>query len=168
MIGNPYPDFTLGINLGLTYKDFDFNMFWYGAFGQEIFKGTRRYDLPMSNWDASVLERWTGEGTSNSHPRVTINDPNQNYFRVSDFYIEDGSFLRLKNITLGYTLPQKFSQKVKISKLRIYATAVNLLTFTKYSGFDPEIGAKWALDVGIDRNIYPQPRTFMFGVNLSF
>lgn len=168
MIGNPYPDFTLGFNLGLNYKNFDFNMFWYGAFGQEIFKGTRRYDLPMSNWDASVLERWTGEGTSNTHPRVTINDPNQNYFRVSDFYVEDGSYLRLKNLTLGYTLPTSLSQKVKISKLRVYVTAVNLLTLTKYSGFDPEIGAKWSLDVGIDRNIYPQPRTFLFGVNLSF
>jgi len=167
-IGNPYPDVTVGLNLGLTYKDFDFNMFWYGAFGQDIFNGTRRYDLPMSNWNASVLDRWIGEGTSNSHPRVTINDPNQNYFKVSDFYVEDGSFLRLKNITLGYTLPEKYSQKVKISKLRIYASAINLFTFTNYSGFDPEIGARGALDVGIDRNIYPQPRTFLFGVNLSF
>ena len=167
-IGNPYPDVTVGLNLGLTYKDFDFNMFLYGAFGQDIFNGTRRYDLPMSNWNASVLDRWIGEGTSNSHPRVTINDPNQNYFKVSDFYVEDGSFLRLKNITLGYTLPEKYSQKVKISKLRIYASAINLFTFTNYSGFDPEIGAKGALDVGIDRNIYPQPRTFLFGVNLSF
>ncbi|QKG80673.1 SusC/RagA family TonB-linked outer membrane protein [Tenuifilum thalassicum] len=167
-IGNPYPDFTLGLNLGLSWKDFDFSMFWYGAFGQEIFNGTRRYDLPMSNWNSSVLDRWTGEGTSNSHPRVTIDDPNQNYFKVSDFYVEDGSFLRLKNVTLGYTLPTSISQKVKVQKLRVFVTGTNLLTFTKYSGFDPEIGARSSLDIGIDRNIYPQARTFLFGVNLSF
>lgn len=167
-IGNPYPDFTAGLNLSVMYKGFDFNMFWYGAFGQEIFNGTRRYDLPMSNWNSSVLERWTGEGTSNTHPRVTVADPNKNYINVSDFYIEDGSYLRLKNLTIGYTVPANLSQKAKIAKLRLFASASNLLTFTKYSGFDPEIGAKSALDMGIDRNIYPQSRTFMFGVNLSF
>ncbi|HNT42638.1 MAG TPA: SusC/RagA family TonB-linked outer membrane protein, partial [Tenuifilaceae bacterium] len=79
LIGNPYPDFTAGLNVNLAYRNFDFNMFWYGAFGQDIFDGTRRYDLPMSNWNASVLDRWTGEGTSNSNPRVTIADPNKNY-----------------------------------------------------------------------------------------
>ncbi len=168
MIGNPYPDFTLGFNLGLNWKNFDLSMFLYGAFGQEIFNGTRRYDLPMSNWNSSILDRWTGEGTSNSHPKVTINDPNQNYFKVSDFYVENGSFLRLKNLTLGYTLPTSLSQKVKMQKLRIFITGTNLLTFTKYSGFDPEIGARSSLDIGIDRNIYPQARTFLFGVNLSF
>lgn len=167
-IGNPYPDVTAGLNIDLSYKGFDLNMFWYGAFGQDIFNGTRRYDLPMSNWNTSVLDRWTGEGTSNSHPRVTIADANKNYLNVSDFYVEDGSYLRLKNLTIGYTIPQKLTQKVKISKLRVFASATNLLTFTDYEGFDPEIGAKSSLDVGIDRNIYPQSRTFLFGLNLSF
>lgn len=167
-IGNPYPDFTMGFNFSANYKGFDFNMFWYGAFGQEIYSGTRRYDLPMSNWEESVMDRWTGEGTSDSHPRVTIADPNQNYFRVSDFYIHDGSYLRLKSLTLGYTLPNSVTQKLSISKLRFYITTTNLLTFTKYNGFDPEIGAKSSLDVGIDRNIYPQARTILFGFNLNF
>jgi len=168
LIGNPYPDFTAGLNVNLAYRNFDFNMFWYGAFGQDIFDGTRRYDLPMSNWNASVLDRWTGEGTSNSNPRVTIADPNKNYVNVSDFYVHNGSYLRLKNLTLGYTIPTTISQKVKIQRMRVFMSVSNLLTFTSYKGFDPEIGAKSALDVGIDRNIYPQSRTFMFGVNLNF
>lgn len=167
-IGNPYPKMTAGLSFSATYKGFDFNMFWYGAFGQDIYSGSRRYDLPMSNWESSVLGRWTGEGTSNSFPRVTIADPNQNFFRVSDFYVHDGSFVRLKNITLGYTLPESISQKVKISKLRLYVSSNNLLTLTKYKGFDPEIGAKSSLDVGIDRNVYPQARTIIFGLNIGF
>ncbi|MGC8866018.1 MAG: SusC/RagA family TonB-linked outer membrane protein [Bacteroidales bacterium] len=166
-IGNPYPDVTLGLNFSAEYHGFDFNMFWYGAFGQEIFNGTRRFDLPMSNWSAWILDRWTGEGTSDRIPRVTIADPNQNFIRPSDLYVEDGSFVRLKNITLGYTLPTSLSQKVKIERLRVFISANNLLTFTGYSGFDPEIGANWALDVGIDRNVYPQPRTITFGFNCS-
>jgi len=121
----------------------------------------------MSNWYAEVLNRWTGEGTSNTFPRVTIADPNQNFNRPSDLFIEDGSFVRLKNLTIGYTLPESMSRKVKIERLRLFITANNLLTFTGYTGFDPEIGANWALDVGIDRNVYPQPRTIMFGFNCS-
>lgn len=167
-IGNPYPTFTAGLNLSAEYKGFDLNMFWYGAFGQDIYSGTRRYDLPMSNWESSVLDRWTGEGTSNSQPRVTIADPNQNYFRVSDFYVHDGSFVRLKNITLGYTLPKSISKRAKLAKLRLYVSSTNLLTITKYQGSDPEIGAKGSLDVGIDRNIYPQSRSFIFGLNIGF
>lgn len=167
-IGNPYPKMTAGLSFSANYKGFDFNMFWYGAFGQDIYSGSRRYDLPMSNWETSVLDRWTGEGTSNSFPRVTIADPNQNFFRVSDFYVHKGSYVRLKNMTLGYTLPESISQKVKMSKLRIYVSSNNLLTFTKYKGFDPEIGAKSSLDVGIDRNVYPQARTIIFGLNIGF
>jgi len=166
-IGNPYPDVTLGLNFNAEYRGFDFSMFWYGAFGQEIFNARRRNDLVMSNWYAEVLNRWTGEGTSNTFPRVTIADPNQNFNRPSDLFIEDGSFVRLKNLTIGYTLPESMSRKVKIERLRLFITANNLLTFTGYTGFDPEIGANWALDVGIDRNVYPQPRTIMFGFNCS-
>ncbi|HNT40801.1 MAG TPA: TonB-dependent receptor, partial [Tenuifilaceae bacterium] len=93
---------------------------------------------------------------------------NKNYVNVSDFYVHNGSYLRLKNLTLGYTIPTTISQKVKIQRMRVFMSVSNLLTFTSYKGFDPEIGAKSALDVGIDRNIYPQSRTFMFGVNLNF
>jgi TonB-linked SusC/RagA family outer membrane protein len=168
-IGNPYPDFTLGLNLNSGWKNWDMSMLWYGAFGQDIFTGgTRRHDLNMPNWKESVLDRWTEENPSSSHPRVTINDPNGNYARPSDFFIEDGSFVRLRNLAVGYTLPSELVNQIGASRLRFYVAAQNLFTFTGYSGHDPEIGAQGALNVGIDRNIYPQARTYTFGVNLDF
>ncbi|MDG5765988.1 TonB-dependent receptor [Balneolales bacterium ANBcel1] len=168
-IGNPYPDFTMGFNIDLSYQNWDLNMFWYGAFGQDIFTGgTRRHDLPMPNWKDDVLDRWTEENPSTSHPRVTIDDPNGNYTRPSDFFVEDGSYVRLRNISLGYTLPPNISSLAGASRLRLYVSAQNLLTFTGYSGHDPEIGSYGALNVGIDRNIYPQARTFTMGINLDF
>ncbi len=168
-IGNPYPDFTMGFNIDLNWNNWDMNMFWYGAFGQDIFNGgTRRHDLPMPNWKDDVLDRWTEENPSTTHPRVTIDDPNGNYTRPSDFFVEDGSFVRLRNITLGYTLPANITNMAGASRLRLYVAAQNLLTFTGYSGHDPEIGSYGALNVGIDRNIYPQARTFTMGINLDF
>jgi TonB-dependent starch-binding outer membrane protein SusC len=169
MIGNPYPDFTLGLNVTTGWRNFDFNMFWYGAFGQDIFTGgTRRHDLNMPNWKADVLERWTEDNPSTLHPRVTINDPNGNFTRPSDFFIEDGSYVRLRNVSFGYRMPPHLANAIGASGLRVYLSAQNLLTFTGYSGHDPEIGSSWALDVGIDRNIYPQARTFSLGLNLDF
>lgn len=168
-IGNPYPDFTMGFNIDLDWRNWDLNMFWYGAFGQDIFTGgTRRHDLPMPNWKNDVLDRWTEENPSTTHPRVTIQDPNGNFTRPSDFFIEDGSFVRLRNISLGYTLPARITQMAGASRARVYVAAQNLLTFTGYSGHDPEIGSGWALDVNIDRNIYPQARTITMGINLDF
>ena len=168
-IGNPYPDFTAGFNFNLRYKSWDMNMFWFGSFGNDIFTGgTRRHDLNMPNWKRDVLGRWTEESPSTSHPRVTIDDPNGNYSRPSDFFIEDGSYVRLRNLTFGYTLPSSTSDVLGIRRMRVYATAQNLLTFTGYSGHDPEIGSNGALNVGIDRNIYPQAGTFLLGLNLDF
>lgn len=168
-IGNPYPDFTMGFNFDLDWRNWDLNMFWYGAFGQDIFMGgTRRHDLPMPNWKEDVLDRWTEENPSTTHPRVTIADPNGNFTRPSDFFVEDGSFVRLRNISLGYTLPPRITSLAGASRLRLYVAAQNLLTFTGYSGHDPEIGAYGPLNVGIDRNIYPQARTITMGINLDF
>lgn len=169
MIGDPYPDFTLGLNFEFGWRNWDMNMFWYGVFGQDIFTGgTRRYDLPMPNWKASVLDRWTEDNPSATHPRVTIADRNGNYTRPSDFFIEDGSFIRLRNLSIGYTLPQNITQTIGASRMRVYMAGQNLLTFTGYSGHDPEIGSAWALDVNIDRGIYPQARTITMGINLDF
>ncbi len=168
-IGNPYPDFTAGFNFDVSWRNFDMNMFWYGAFGHDIFTGgTRRHDLNMPNWKDDVLERWTEDNPSETHPRVTIDDPNGNFVRPSDFFIESGSYVRLQNLNIGYSLPDGVTSFAGASNLRVYLAAQNLLTFTSYSGHDPEIGSGGPLDVGIDRNIYPQPRTVTVGLNIDF
>jgi hypothetical protein len=166
-IGAPFPDFTGGLNLSVDFKGFDLNMFLYASLGQEIYDATRRYDVIGSNYRGDWLSRWTGEGTSNKYPRVTAVDNNMNMQTVSDFYIHDGSFVRLRNISLGYTLPKGVTEFLKISKLRIYVSSENLLTFTKYLGFDPEIGGG-VFSNGVDHGIYPQARTFMTGININF
>ena len=167
-IGNPTPDFTYGINADFTWKNFDASLFIQGVEGNEVYNGIVRYDFSYTNRPQSVLNRWTGEGTSNSEPRVTVSDPNFNA-RASDRFVEDGSYLRLKNVQLGYSLPKAFLSKLKIEKFRLYASTQNLLTLTNYSGLDPEIGAtQGALDLGIDRGFYPQARTFLAGLNITF
>jgi TonB-linked SusC/RagA family outer membrane protein len=166
-IGCPIPDFTGGLNLNAEMYGFDFNMFLYAALGQEIYSVLRRYDMNGSNYSADWLNRWTGPGTSNFYPRVTFVDNNLNYKTVSDFYIKDGSFVRLRNITLGYSLPKSITNALRITRLRLYVSAENLLTFTGYTGYDPEIGGG-VFDNGIDRGIYPQARTIMTGLNVTF
>jgi hypothetical protein len=113
---------------------------------------------------ATAIDRWTGEGTSNTHPRLTFDDRNRNFARSSDFYVEDGSFFRLKSLQLGYNISGGFAEKIGVGKMRIYYAGTNLLTLTKYSGFDPEIGA----GMGIDRGIYPQARVNTIGLNITF
>ncbi len=166
-IGSPFPDFTGGLNLGAESYGFDFNMFVYAALGQEIYSATRRYDMNGTNFTGDWLNRWTGPGTSDHYPRVTFVDNNLNQKTVSDFYIQDGSFIRLRNISLGYTLPKNVSGAIGLSRLRIYIAAENLYTITKYTGYDPEIGGG-VFDNGIDRGIYPQARTVMTGLNVTF
>lgn len=167
-IGNPIPKITYGLSGNAAYRGFDLSLFWQGTYGNDIYNGSVRYDFTYVNRPQSALERWTGPGTSNTQPRVSLNDPNQNA-RVSDRFVEDGSYLRLKNIQLGYTLPSKLMQKVAIRELRLYISAQNLLTFTGYSGMDPEIGVVGSpLELGIDKGFYPQSRIWMAGVNLKF
>ena len=167
MIGNPTPDWTLGVNAGLEYWNFDFSFLLTGAFGHEVFNGSQRQDLRYTNRPVSILDRWNGEGTSNETPRYTWIDVNNNY-RVSDLYIESGSFLRVKNMQIGYTLPGNILERIGASTWRFYVSVENLLTFTKYTGADPEIGAMSSFDIGIDRGIYPAARTFRFGTTISF
>lgn len=167
MIGNPTPDWTFGFDASAEYKRFDFSMLWVGTYGNDVFNGSQRQDLRYTNRTTAILDRWTGEGTSNSEPRYTWIDQNNNY-RVSDLYIEDGSFLRLKNIQLGYALPDNLLKRIKAETWRFYISAENLWTITKYSGADPEIGALSSFDIGIDRGIYPQAVTFRLGTTISF
>lgn len=165
-IGKPNPDVTAGLTLGMAWKGFDFSIFFNGMFGNKVFNATRRWDLPMSNYQQDVVGRWHGEGTSNSYPRVTTADANKNYSRPSKFFLEDGSFVRLKNLTLGYSF--KNLKKVYIQNLRVYVSGSNLFTCTKYSGLDPEVGTGSVLGTGIDYGMYPQPRTYTLGVNVTF
>jgi len=164
-LGSSLPKFTFGFSLNLDYKNFDFFMFCQGASGNKIFQGLRRLDIVNANYQTAALGRWVGEGTSNTFPRLTTNDTNNNFSNPSDFYLEDGDYLRLKTIQIGYSLPDSILDKLGIDKLRIYYTAENLLTFTKYSGYDPEIGGGI---FGIDRGYYPQAVTNQLGINLQF
>lgn len=164
-IGNGTPDWTYGLNLNADWRGFDFNIFFQGVAGNEVFDGTFRSDVSSGNYPSWMLGRWTGEGTSNKYPRLALGDDTN--WQVSDLYVCDGSYFRLKNITLGYTLPQNLTRKVCIERLRVYVQAENLATWTKYWGFDPEISSG-ATSLGVDRGIYPQARTFTIGANISF
>lgn len=164
IIGNPNPKFTFSLNNTFTYKNFDLTIFLQGSYGNDIFNANRMYTESMSvinNQNASVLGRWTGEGTSNSMPRAIYGDPNQNS-RVSDRYIEDGSYIKIKNINLSYTLPKgAFGQN--FSLIKVFVSAQNLVTWTKYSGFDPEVPVN-----GIDNGTYPITRIVSLGLNVRF
>jgi len=163
-IGNPTPSWTFGLNLDAEWKGFDFSVFFQGVTGVDIFDATYRQDIASGNYPTWMLSRWTGEGTSNRVPILKQGD-SKNWV-ISDLYVQDGSYLRLKNITLGYTLPQRLTQHLRISRLRVYARAENLFTWTKYWGFDPEIGTS-STSLGVDYGVYPQARTYTIGFNVS-
>ena len=162
-IGNGVPDWTYGLTFDVDWRGFDFGVFFQGVHGADVFDATYRQDIASGNYPTWVLQRWTGEGTSNKVP--TLGD-SKNWV-CSDMYIQDGSYLRLKNITLGYTLNPHLTSKIGISRLRIYGRAENLFTWTKYWGFDPEIGSG-STSLGVDYGVYPQARTYTVGFNLSF
>lgn len=164
-IGKGMPDWTYGFNFNVNWKNFDMSMMWQGTIGNDVFDATRRTDITSSNMPSWMLNRWTGEGTSNKYPRYVQGD-NANW-QASDLYIYDGSYLRLKNIQLGYTLPSNLTRKYFVSSLRLFVAAENLLTITKYHGFDPEISSG-GTSLGVDRGVYPQARVFTVGVNLAF
>lgn len=164
-IGDPFPTFTLGWNLNVEYKNIDFTAFTYASVGNDVYRAYER-NANYTNKDRMILARWTGENTTNSakNPRYSFTDDNSN-IRVSDRYVEDGSFIKIKNLQLGYTFPQQMTRKV-FSRLRVYAQVKNAFTFTKYTGFDPEI-AGGILDTGVDRGAYPQARTYAIGIDIK-
>lgn len=174
-LGSPYPDFFLGLSSQFTYQEFDFNLFLQGVYGNEIVNATTRYDLRVSNLPANRYERWTEDNPSSTEPRVSLSDLNAN-FRFSDYFVEDGSFVRIKSLQLGYSLNDKILEKLSLSKFRIYASGQNLITFTNYKGLDPEIGKQNPfdnsiaanLDYGIDRGLYPAAKVFIVGLNVQF
>lgn len=164
-IGDPIANINMGLNLTLNYKNFDFIAYSYASLGNDMVRNYER-NVPNVNRLNYVLDRWTGEGTSNTVPRVTTGASNNNLF--SNYFVEDASFLRIQTIQLGYTLNQKISEKIGISKFRLYTTVNNLYTFTKYRGFDPAANDGNPLGGGIDYGFYPTPRTFLVGMNLNF
>lgn len=165
VIGNPNPSWLFSMNNSLSYKGFELSVFLQGIAGNKIYNANNIDNTGMAaayNQTTDVLKRWQGEGTSNSMPRSVFGDPNQNT-RVSDRFVENGSYLRLKNITLSYTFPKQWLQKAQIENARLSLSCENVATITGYSGFDPEVGIN-----GIDQNRYPISRTFSLGLNFNF
>jgi len=164
-LGSSLPKNTFGLSLNLEYKGFDLNAMVQGVSGNKIFQGLRRLDVSRANYQSSALQRWTGEGSSNDYPRLTQDDTNGNFTNMSDFYLQDGDYVRLKVLSFGYALPKSLTESVRAEKIRVYVTGNNLWTLTNYDGYDPEIGG----DVmGVDKGFYPQPKTLIFGINLQF
>ena len=169
-IGNPNPDFELGINLALTWKGLDFAINGAGKFGQQIMRSYRSFsDAPYQNYDTTILNRWYGEGTSNTQPRISsTGSENTNW--VSNRYMEDADFFKIKAVTLGYDF-KNIWKSCPFQQLRLYVQAQNLYTFTKYTGLDPEVGnsaggSNWAR--GIDLGLYPPSRTYLVGASIKF
>lgn len=164
-LGSGLPEVTVGFNISMDYKGFDFSVNAYGAIGSEIVQSYRNHSNKQANYTSAILDRWTGEGTSNRMPRVTETNVN---WQFSDLYIHDGDYLRIANIAIGYDFAKLLKQK-NISRMRFYLQGQNLFTFTKYNGMDPEIGygtQSWVS--GVDLGYYPRPKIVMAGVNLSF
>ena len=169
-IGNPNPDVTLGINLGLTWRGLDFSVNAAGAFGQQIMRSYRSYgDDPDQNYDTTIVNRWHGEGTSNTEPRISATG-HQNTIWVSTRYMEDADYMKIKTVTLGYDFKHIW-KTCPFQQLRFYIQVQNLFTITGYKGLDPEVGSagggySWAS--GIDLGLYPPSRTFLVGASIKF
>lgn len=178
ILGSPWADLTAGLNINLAYKGFDLMAHFYGSFGNELANWDVTRGLYMStgsNYIAGINEiAWHGEGTSNRIPILSRSDANKNYDTFSSLFVEDGTYFRLKNLQVGYTLPKRVTDKIGFSRMRVYVTGLNLLTFTKFTGTDPEISGGNNNDgfryrpYGFAGWTYPQLRTFLFGVNLNF
>ncbi|CCH53990.1 TonB-dependent receptor [Fibrisoma limi BUZ 3] len=172
IIGNPNPKFIAGFTNNLSYKGFELSIFFQGSYGNDIYNQNRQTIEGMSdplNQTTAVLNRWTPTNTNTTVPRAVRYDPNQNN-RFSTRFVEDGTYTRLKNLTIAYNLPNTFLQRAKISGVRVYLTGQNLLTFTNYSGYDPEVSADPFSSVGFGRDygVYPQARTYTAGLNVTF
>jgi len=164
-LGSAIPDLTMGFAFNFKLHGFDLSGNVYAALGQEIIRNYERQQ-PYANQLAYVIDRWTGPGSTNEHPRLTTGPTNNNLF--SDYYVEDGSFVRLRNIQFGYTVPSTVLRKIHVESLRVYVAANNLVTLTRYMGFDPDLGASNVLSAGVDYGMYPQARSIMSGLQIKF
>jgi len=164
-IGNPIPDYNYGFNVTMSYKGIDLAVEFNGQQGNEVYNAKKQARFGTYNFETSFLDRWTGEGTSNTEPRVTNGGHN---YEPSDRFIEDGSFTRLRTIQIGYSLPNSLLNRFGINKMRFYLNGNNLVTWTDYSGYTPEISSGSVIDVGIDRGVYPIAKTFTAGLDVTF
>ncbi|HET8654953.1 MAG TPA: hypothetical protein VFL93_05530, partial [Longimicrobiaceae bacterium] len=164
-LGSPIPSVVYGLNGTATWGDFDLSASFSGQSGNKIFNGKKAVRFGADNFETSYLDRWHGEGTSNTEPRVT--NAGTNYV-ASDRFIEDGSFFKLNALQLGYTLPRRLLTSLSASNARIYVSGTNLFTLTDYSGYTPELPGGTVLNTGIDLGVYPVMRTYTVGVNVSF
>ncbi len=165
-IGDPIADMTMGFNLGFNYKNIDFSASAFASIGNDMVRDYERKDT-YANRGVYMLDRWTGEGTSNSIPRAT-SGKSINTDNFSDFLVEDASFLRIQNVQIGYTFDQNTIAKIGMEKVRVYFSANNLHTFTDYQGYDPSASSGDPIGAGIDKGFYPVARTYMLGLNLKF
>ncbi|MFM1878268.1 MAG: hypothetical protein RLZZ241_1134 [Bacteroidota bacterium] len=164
-IGSPIPDATMGLNINFGYKQWDFTAYAFASVGNEIVRNYER-NQPLVNRSIYTLNRWVGEGSSIENPRLTVGATSNTLF--SDYFVEDGSFVRMQNAQIGYTFTNTFNDKLGIDKLRIYLSGNNLFTLTEYRGYDPAASSGAPIGAGIDPGFYPVPRTYLLGVNLKF
>ncbi len=167
-IGTPIPDLLFGLNLSMDYKNFDFSMDINGVQGNDIvnLKAKKRWSSTY-DFEQRFVKSWNGEGSTNTHPRVNNADVHNEL--PNDYWLEDGSYLRIRNVQLGYNFPKSISDKIKSSNIRIYTNVTNLITYTSYSGFTPDVTkSSNVLIAGIDSGIYPLATTYSFGLNVSF
>jgi hypothetical protein len=175
-IGSPIPTLTYGINFKADYDNFDLSVFLQGVSGNKIYNFMKYHNdffFDQFNKSTNILNAWTPENSSSMVPALSTKDAN-NELRPSTYFIEDGAYLRLKNVQLGYSLPQALAQKIHAAKMRVFVQGQNLATFTKYKGLDPEVGMQnyssdnRNLDMGVDRGLYPNSRTYTLGLSLTF
>lgn len=170
IIGNPIPKYSYGINLDVFYRDFDLSLFFQGVAGNDIFNA-RKYEYYFNyanNMVADVMNSWTPENTNTYVPVAKVTNADGGNSLPSTFYVEKGDYFRLKNIQIGYTLPESIARKLYMERLRIYATVSNVFTLTRYSGFDPEVSSNTLFARGVDQNSYPNTRNFTVGFNINF
>jgi hypothetical protein len=179
VIGDPNPKFTFGFNVNLEYKGFDFNCFFNGSYGNKIYNAAKMNwygNTGQGNWAKDALNAYRAPVYQNGElvdPGNTKSNlfrlaPNADNYRISDYWVEDGSYIRLQSMQLGYTIPDKYTSKIGVEKFRMYIGAKNLFTWTKYSGLDPELGVGDPLRSGVDNGVYPHAKFYNFGINLSF
>lgn len=165
LIGSPIPDFTFGFNAGLNVAGIDFLIEFNGQQGNQVINAKKMERFGTYNFEETFLDRWTGPGTSNTEPRVTNGGHN---FEISERFVEDGSFIRMRLLQVGYTLPDQWIDRLFLRSVRVYFSANNLITWTDYSGYTPEITSSSVIDVGIDRGVFPIAKTYTFGLDVNF